>query len=52
MGNVWNYEIKGVIAKIINSINASTYDNESSPKIEWKANLDSWAINTDMEIET
>lgn len=33
-------------------INASAYEYESKPRIEWKANINSWPINTQMEIDT
>lgn len=49
---VWHYDPHGVISSRRKDINASTYEHESRLELEWKANLDSWPINTKMEIET
>jgi len=41
-----------VIAQRREKIKASTYDHEYNSEIKWKANLDSWPSNTEMEIGT
>lgn len=52
MGDVWHYDRHGVIAKKREITKSSTYYYECRPEIEWKANLDSWPINIDMDIDT
>lgn len=52
IGEVWHYDPHGIISSRRKYINASTYEHECRPELEWEDNLDSWPINIDMEIET
>lgn len=52
MGYVWHYDPHGIITKKRENIKASTYEHEYRLELEWKANLNSWPINIDMEVET
>lgn len=52
LGEVWNYDPHGVIYMRRREINASVYEIDSKPKLEWKTNLDSLPINTEMEVKT
>lgn len=51
LGGVWHYDPHGVISQKREKIKASTYEHEYRPKIEWKDNLNSWLMNTKMEIK-
>ena len=35
IGEVWHYDLHGVIPKRIKEINASAYEHESGPELEW-----------------
>lgn len=51
LGDIWHYDPHGFISQRREKIKHSTYEHEYRPKIEWKANLDSWPMNREMEIE-
>ena len=52
IGEVWHYDPHGIISSRRKEINASAYEHEFKPELEWKANFYSWPINTEMEVET
>lgn len=41
MGNMWHYDPHGIISSTRKEINASAYEHDHIPELEWKANLDS-----------
>ena len=51
LGYFWNYDPHGVIAQRREKIKSSTYEHEYRPQIEWKANHDSWPMDTEIETE-
>ena len=51
-GDVWNYDPKGFLTSRKNKIKSTTYMHEPRPLIEWKANLDTWPLDTHMEAES
>ena len=45
-GDVWHYDPKGIISQRRKNIKASTYEHEPRTGVEWKANSDSWPLDT------
>jgi len=52
IGEALNYDPHGIISSRRKDINASDYEHEYKPKLEWKVNLHSWPINIEMEVKT
>ena len=50
-GDVWNYDPKGFLTSRKKKIKSTAYMHETRPFIEWKANLDAWPLDAQMEAE-
>lgn len=48
-GDTCHYDPQDIIARRREKSKASTYAHEPKSEIEWKANFDSWPLNTEME---
>ena len=51
-GKVWPYNPKGVLSNRKRKIKSTTYVHETRPFIEWRANLDTWNLDAQMEVES
>ena len=51
-GEVWPYDPKGVLTNRKKKIKSTTYAHETRPFIEWRANLDVWPLDAQMEVES
>ena len=51
-GDAWHYDPTGFITRRKKKIKSTTYDHELRALIEWKANYDSWPLDTEMEAES
>ena len=51
-GKVWPYDPKGVLSNRKRKIKSTAYVHETRPFIEWRANLDTWPLDAQMEAES
>ena len=51
MGKVWLHDPKGIISNRKRNIRSTAYVHETRPFIEWRANLDTWPLASQMQDE-
>lgn len=51
-GKVWPYDPKGILSNRKRKIKLIAYVHETRPFIEWRANLDTWPLDAQMETES
>ena len=52
LGKVWPYDPKGILSNRKRNIRSTAYFHETMPFIEWRANLDTWPLASQMEAES
>ena len=52
LGKVWPYDLKGILSNRKRKIRSTAYVHETRPFIEWRANLDTWPLASQMEAES
>ena len=48
-GKAWPYDPKGIISNKRKKIKSTAYAHEIRPFIEWRANIDTWPLLSQME---
>ena len=48
----WSYDPKWILSNRKRKINLTAYVHETRPFIEWRANLDTWPLDAQMEAES
>ena len=51
-GKAWPYDLKGILSNRKRKIKSTAYVHETRPFIEWRANLDTWPLASQMEVES
>ena len=51
-GKSWPYDPKGILSNRKRKIKSTAYVHETRPFIEWRANLDTWPLDSQMEAES
>ena len=52
LGKVWPYDPKGILSNRKRNIRSTTCVHDTRPFIEWRANLDTWPLASQMEAKS